>query len=96
MSLVLEVKKHLPRPVRATLRPVYQKVRGVWNPAVVLDKELLRDTMEYFGLSEPEVIGIAKLRHKLNAMLWNALNPKSSRLAAWDARKVNLLSGRAP
>lgn len=75
MNLVAQAKERLPRPVKAALRPLYRKGRDILSPAVVLDKELLRDTMEYFNLTKDEVITIAKLRHKLNAMLWNALNP---------------------
>jgi hypothetical protein len=60
---VLENKKYLPRLLKDTLRPLHEKM------SVVLDEKLLRDTAKYFGLSEYEVISIAKMWNQLNATL---------------------------
>jgi len=77
MNLVAQAKERLPCPVRATLRPVYQKVRGVWDPAFVLDEELVRDIMEYFNLSYSEATCMCKLGRKLNIRFWYSLHPET-------------------
>ena len=77
MNLVAQAKKCLPRPVRAALRPVHEKVRDIWKPAFVLDKKLVRDIMEYFNLSHNEVTSMLKLGRKLNMRFWDILHPQT-------------------
>lgn len=74
-NLRTQVKKHVPIPVKDALRRLYREGYDIFSPAVLLDKELLGDTMEYFDLTKDEVITIARARNKLNAILWKAMNP---------------------
>jgi SAM-dependent methyltransferase len=49
----------------------------VWAAIVVLDRKMIKFLSDYHRLSKTEVIYMLKLAIKLDAFLWNALNPKT-------------------
>lgn len=77
MEIVGRGARFLPRSIRTVLRPLYRRLRDIWEPPVVLDTQLIRETMEYFDLTYDEVLCMFKLRTKLNEILWTILDPKT-------------------
>jgi len=68
-----DFKKNLPPFVKNILFRFYDK----WGAEIVLDKKIVRMLSEYCKLTAEEVICMFKLAIKLDAYLWNVLNPKT-------------------
>lgn len=82
MNLVRKIEKHLPKPIKVPLTQLY----GKWNSKIVLDKEMIEDLTEFYNmrfkdneyrLSYEEAISFCKVAGRINADLWNILNPKT-------------------
>jgi hypothetical protein len=74
VQIAEHAKRHLPRPILAVLRPIY----NVWARWALLDKESVHNIMEYFGLSHNEAVCMLRLGCKLNASYWNIVRPKTA------------------
>ncbi len=68
MNLVLMAKKRLPYPMKVVLRPLYWNIYRRWNLRLVLERQLVRDIMEYFNLRRDEAIMMLRLGCRLNAL----------------------------
>lgn len=71
MNLIAEATKRLPHPLKVIIHPFYNR----W--AVVLDKEMIQNIMEYFDLSHNETIYMLRLGCKLNAAYWRMFHLKN-------------------
>ena len=71
--MIVSSLKKLPEPIKKPLRYLYYKS----SLGIKLDKDLIKYLKEYFSLSEKKVIFYLKKSRKLNAGLWELLNPKN-------------------
>lgn len=77
---MIKIKDRLPECVRVICRDLYDRY--------AIDRQIIRDLMEYFNLSYRETIYMLKLGSRLNSDLWKTLNPKSEE----DIRKFYEIS----
>ena len=80
--IIKGIEKHLPKQIKEPLKRIYAK----WNSKIILDKGLIKDLIEFynanfnyhdFKLSYSDTIFLCKLGTRLNADLWNIINPKT-------------------
>lgn len=82
MNVVRKIGNLVPKPIKVPLTQIY----GKWNSKFILDKEMIEDLTEFYNmtfknseyrLSCEEAISLCKVAVKINADLWNILNPKT-------------------
>jgi ubiquinone/menaquinone biosynthesis C-methylase UbiE len=82
MNLVGKIGKLVPEPIKVPLTKLY----GKWDSKYILDKEMIEDLTEFYNmsfknseyrLSYEEAISLCKVAVRINADLWNILNPKT-------------------
>ena len=82
MDLARKVGRHLPGPLKGPLTRLYQK----WSSKIILNEEMIKNLTEFYNINShysgsklnyAETISLCKVAVKINADLWNTLNPKS-------------------
>jgi SAM-dependent methyltransferase len=82
IALVEDIGKYLPRPIKRLITNLYQRL----GRRVITDKEMIENLTEFYNLrftnseyrlSYKEAISLCEVAVRINADLWNILNPKT-------------------